>query len=295
MNSQLDRNAILAAFEMPDINGVYNEQYQTYFRLLTAGRPLLLLAFAPKSAGTFLRQVAIDVLGGYLLRGVQAQGGRDGAPYLPHFIAAYRDGSNRPPVAHMHMQALPANRNFIETLGLRPAIMIRSIPDMLASYWDMLERDPIARNDGLNCLIPGDFVTKSGEEKADFLIDMLAPWYATYYATWRAYVEASPGQVCVLHYRDLSTDPAKTIHAAITHAGFTVSRARCEAAVEKHWVRKSELRFNQGKEGRGAQYFSREQLVRLARTLSHYREIGPWREQLLGQPDPIPLRQAAAS
>jgi hypothetical protein len=86
-------------------------------------------------------------------------------------------------VAHMHMQALPANRRFLEVFGIRPVIMLRPIPNMLASYWDMLAASEEARGEGLNCSIPAEFPEFSPAGKADFMIDTIAPWYVGYFAT----------------------------------------------------------------------------------------------------------------
>ena len=67
------------------------------------------------------------------MRTVHAQGGRDASFYLPTFLMYYAGGfPARPLVTHVHMQALPANRHFIEALDLKPVIMMRAIPDMLA-------------------------------------------------------------------------------------------------------------------------------------------------------------------
>ena len=182
-----------AIFEVPSPEGVFKPKFAAYFRALGRKRPLLLLAFAPKAAGTFFRQAAMEALGGgRLIRFTHAQGGRDGTPYLPTFIAAYLDAQKPPSVGHLHMQALPANRHFIDMFGLKPVIMLRDIPDMLASYWDMLDTDPVARADGLNCPIPDDFVSLSREEKADFMTDVVAPWYMSYFATWKTFHDDAP-------------------------------------------------------------------------------------------------------
>ena len=121
-----------------------------------------------------------------------AQGGRDATPYLPTFLTCYLDPDTLPMITHVHMQALPANRNFVDAFGLKPVIMIRNLPDMLASYWDMLDIDPVARADGLNCLIPSNFVDKSRDAKADFMIDIVAPWYCELFRTWKDFADAAP-------------------------------------------------------------------------------------------------------
>src|SRR4051812_32843477 len=139
MPAVIDNSAIQAVFAQPEPNGAFNDEVLSYLRGLGARRSVLLLAFAPKAAGTFFRQAAAYAIGGDLFRLAHAQGGRDATPYLPNLIAWYLDSSLPPIVVHGHMQALPANRRILTAFGIRPVIMLRNIADMLASFWDMLE------------------------------------------------------------------------------------------------------------------------------------------------------------
>ena len=91
------------------------------------------------------------------------------------------------------MQALPANRHFIEALDLKPVIMIRAIPDMLASYADMLEADPHVAGQLAQYPPAAELRGAVAEAKGDFLIDMIGPWYASYFATWLEYAARSAG------------------------------------------------------------------------------------------------------
>jgi len=283
MNLELDSDAIRAAFSQPDNDGAFQGDLAGYLRVLGLRKPMVLFAFPPKAAGTFLRTAAITAVDGQLIRVVHAQGGRDAQPYLPTFIAYYLGGlGNEPLVTHIHMQALPANRHFVEALDLKPIIMLRSIPDMIASYWDMLETDPVARKEGLNCLIPENFLEMSDTSKADFLIDILGPWYASYFATWLRYVEDEPERILVLHYSDFRQDSAATLAAALTHAEIPRPLETCRQAVEATWRERKAFRFNVGKEHRGKAYFTQHQIDRLVRMLSHYAIAPAVMEELLG-------------
>ena len=141
MVAQYDRKALEFLFQMPGTDGAFKGPILDYFRALGRRKPMLLLCFAPKAAGTFFRQAAIEAVGGFLFRVTHAQGGRDATPYLPTFLTCYLDPDTLPMITHIHMQALPANRNFVDAFGLKPVIMIRNLPDMLASYWDMLRSE----------------------------------------------------------------------------------------------------------------------------------------------------------
>ena len=88
------------------------------------------------------------------------------------------------------------------------------------------------------------------------MIDMIAPWYVSYFATWLDYAREKPDDVCVLHYSDFVTDPAHVLEAALDHADLSRSRFVCQAALDAAWKDRGALRFNKGSAGRGKDYFS---------------------------------------
>jgi hypothetical protein len=282
MHAAIDSRAIDAAFAQPDSDGNFTGVFADYLRSLGMKRPVLFFAFAPKAAGTFLRSAAIEAVGGQLVRVVHAQGGRDAQLYMPVFLNYFLGGlCEGPLVAHAHMQALPANRKFLEAFGIKPIIMLRPIDDMLASFSDMLDASEQARADGLNCPIPDAFPSFTAEQKADFLIDMIAPWYVHYFATWRDYAREKPDDVCVLHYADMVTDPAHVLETALDHAELTRSRFVCQAALDGVWKERAALRFNKGTTGRGRTYFSDAHRQHLAHMLDYHPVLKDWRSELL--------------
>lgn len=282
MAAVIDSNVIQAVFAQPDPEGVFERDYATYLRSIGARRPVLFLAFAPKVAGTFFRQAAMETVNGALFRTSHAQGGRDGTPYLPNLLACYLDKDLPEIIVHIHMQAFLANRHLLSALGIRPVIMLRNLPDTLASFLDMLETDPVARAQCLNCVVPDNFVELSRAQKLDFVLDIILPWYASYFGSWKSFVDEAPGQVCVLRYSDFCQDPAQSVRTALVHAGFAASGDACVAAVERVWPNRDKLRYNKGKEGRGAGYFSASQLAEIARKLSHYPQLDAWLPDLMG-------------
>jgi hypothetical protein len=159
--------------------------------------------------------------------------------------------------------------------------MLRSLPDMLASFWDMLDVDPAARAEGLNCIVPADFTGFSAVQKADFMVDIVAPWYASYFASWKTYVDEAPKEVCVLRYRNFRQNAAESFHAALTHAGFVISRRACEAALARAWADRDSFRYNKGTEGRGHSYLSPRHIAEIARKLSHYPQLNAWMSDLM--------------
>jgi hypothetical protein len=278
----IDDKVVQAVFAVPRPDGSFEGPMLDYLREIGARRRILLLAFAPKAAGTYFRNAAIKVLNGQLVRLVQAQGGRDGTLYLPNVLARCLDPTLPETIAHVHMQALTANRNFIDALGLKPVVMIRNLADMLASFLDMLESDPAARAEGLNCQIPENFTQWDTARKRDFMIDVIAPWYASYFATWKDFAEDASETVCVLQYRDFCRDPADALWTALAHADFVISQEECEMVLAEAWNERAAHRFNRGVAGRGRNYFSSAQWDRLRRLLAYYPQLESWSPDLLG-------------
>jgi hypothetical protein len=281
MSAVIDERAIRAVFALPRPDGSFEGPVLEYLQQAGARRPMLLLAFAPKAAGTYFRAAALKTLNGQLVRMVHAQGGRDGTLYLPNILLCCLNAEAPDTVTHVHMQALTANRNFIAAVGLKPVIMIRNLADMLASFLDMLEKDSFARDEGLNCQVPANFTELPRGRKLDFMIDVVAPWYASYFATWKSFADDDPETVCVLHYRDFRRAPVDVLWTALAHAGFVISHTECEDALAEIWAERGTHRYNKGVAGRGKSYFAPAHLERLRRMLAYYPQLESWRPDLL--------------
>jgi len=278
-----DLEAAHAAFALPNCDGSFEPDFAHYLRELGETRPSVILAFAPKAAGTYLRSAAIVATGGQLVRTVHAQGGRDASFYLPTFLNYYAGNfPGKPLVTHVHMQALPANRHFIEALDLKPVIMLRALPDMLASYWDMLEGDHLSPDNWLNLRVPAEFGDMDDQTRADFMVEMFGPWFVSYFATWLEYAAIEPERVCVLSYDAFIADPVGTLEKLLAHSGLPRSREACQAALDAVWEDRSSFRFNKGVSGRGASRFSDAQIARLERQFDFYPDLAQRREMLLG-------------
>jgi hypothetical protein len=285
MTLKFDIEAAHAAFSLPNCDGSFHQDFQHYLRELGETRASVVLAFAPKAAGTFLRSAAIVAIDGQLVRTVHAQGGRDATFYLPTFLAYYTGNfPTRPLVTHVHMQALPANRHFFEALDLKPVVMMRAIPDMLASYADMLRADPQSPDNWLNIRLAPDYGALDQGAQNDFLIDMMGPWYASYFSTWLEYAALMPDRVLLLDFDEFRDDPVSTLERLLTHAGMPRPRTVCQAALDAVWEERHDFRFNQGISGRGRTRFTADQIARLERQLAFYPNLAKVRDVLIPPP-----------
>ena len=289
----IDQDSLNAIFASVEGDGRFDGASLSTARRLGARRNVVLLAFPPKAAGTFFRSIVIDAIGGQLVRITQAQGGRDATPYLPTFINYFSGGiTPHTLVSHVHMLALPANIHYLEAFGIKPVVMKRSIPDMLASYWGMLESDDNALLDGVNCHIPEGFRDLSKSQKADFLISVMGPWYVNFYAGWLDYAQRQPDRVCLLDYTDFIRDTPQTLSRALESIGLPRTQQTCEAAVTRMWELRREYRFNVGRSGRGIRYFSQQQLEQLRLLLGFYPVLREHADALIGTAGTQVLQQA---
>ena len=296
MALHLDERLANAAFSSPNCDGSFTPDFAEYLNGLGATRPSIVLAFAPKAAGTFLRSAATVAVSGAFVRTVHAQGGRDANFYLPTFLLYYVGNyPARPLVTHVHMQALPANRHFMDALDLKPVIMVRAIPDMLASYADMLDADPNSPDNWLNIRLPQNYAALPLAAQNDFLIDMVGPWYASYFATWLEYAAETPGRVCILDYDRFVAEPVAALEALLAHAGLARPRETCQAALDAVWEDRADFRFNKGVSGRGPARFTREQIARLERQLDFYPNLAAVRDRLIPLSASLPVRAPSAA
>ena len=273
--------AVDAIFTSPDIDGVFAGECLATAQDLGRRRPLVLLAFAPRTAGTFLRTAAIEALGGQLMRFTHAEGGRDAALYLPWLVAYFRGALTADiAVTHVHMPAATANCHLIDAFDLRPVAMRRSIVDSLQSLLAMIEDDP-AMPIGFSFLLPPGFAEMAPERRADILIDVMGPWYAQYYASWKSFAEAAPERVLITDYRDFCDDPAGVLEQILAHARAPQPFPRCQTAIDTVWNERALFRCNRERPHHRAAPFSPAQLVRLERCVSYYATLDDWHDILL--------------
>jgi hypothetical protein len=148
----------------------------------------------------------------------------------------------------------------------------------------MLEPDPLSHTYWLNTAVPQNYPSLSDEAKADFMVDMMGPLYASYFATWRDYSVRAPGRVLVLNYDEFRADPVPTLVKLLAHSGLPRRPEICRAALDAVWRERSGYRFNQGVSGRGRIRLTPAQIARLARQVDYYPELAPWRNLLIPPP-----------
>ena len=73
------------------------------------------------------------------------------------------------------------------------------------------------------------------EAKGDFLVDMMGPWYASYFATWIDYAAQAPERVLMLEYDRFCADPAMVLEQVLDHSRLPRSSQQCQDALDGVW------------------------------------------------------------
>jgi hypothetical protein len=281
LEAVLGAAAMTALFTSPRIDGRFEGELLAVARELGRRRPLVLLTFAPRTAGTFLRTAAIEAVGGQLMRFAHAEGGRDASLYLPWLVAYFRGALTADiAVTHVHMPAATANRHLIDAFAIQPCVMRRAIADSLQSLLAMIEDDP-AMPIGFSFLLPPGFAAMAPDERADVLIDLMGPWYAQFYAGWKAYGDEVPGRVLFTDYTDFCATPAEVLEFMLAHARTPRPFQACQAAIDTVWAEREKFRCNRGRPHHTAAPFTAAQLARLERFVSYYATLDDWHDLLL--------------
>jgi hypothetical protein len=128
---------------------------------------------------------------------------------------------------------------------------------------------------------PADFAQWQKPAKQEFLIDILLSWYASYFASWRDYAAQAPDNVLALRFTDLLSSPVPPMRAALKHSGIVASEKDCLNAFNEVWSYRTKLRFNEGRIGRGREYFTAAQRDHITNVISRYGNLSDWHAELL--------------
>ena len=86
------------------------------------------------------------------------------------------------------------------------------------------------------------------EAKGDFLVDMMGPWYASYFATWLEYAAEAPERVLVLDYDEFPRRSRRRRWKSCWPIPACRARARaCQAALDAVWEEREQFPLQQGR------------------------------------------------
>ena len=224
--------------------------------------PSLLLACMPKSGSTFFAAV-LSAAAGYPQRGLVAVYDRNEQDlYLPALVGGLLAPS--PFVTQQHVRATGPNLDLVGLFGLRPVVLVRNLFDALVSLHDHFMTEDVRAP---SAYVPDTFRAAAPAERLDFVVDVAAPWYVGFYASWwearRAGVETH-----WVRYEDMVADPERAAADALAFGRVAGGPWDLAAAVAA--ARSGPTRFNKGVAGRGKTVLSDGQRERVLRLTGHY-------------------------
>jgi len=225
---------------------------------------MIVISAMPKSGSSFLAQALEEIMGykhGYF---AGAFSNIEQELYLPRLIDAYGVGT----VTQQHFKANSTNLEILRRYGIRPVVLVRNIFDALVSARDHLVQE--SRDNFPAVYATQDFATFDLERQMDFVIDMIAPWYVTYYVSW---LKAEQGGCPFLwiSYEEAIRDWHGTIARVLDYYGIVKSADdidRALASMQRKPRRKT--RLNQGVIGRGKMTLNENQRRRVLQLTRHY-------------------------
>lgn len=163
----------------------------------------------------------------------------------------------------------------IDLFGLKPVVMCRSVSDMLVSVYDAAVKRGSLGDFGSSYPEDETFFEMDMEGRKDYLVYNYAPWYVKYYASWFLGVDRGKAKdVLFLEYDDFRKDPGGTVQEILSWTlSLKVSDDGLSAVLAHADSKRDELRYNKGVSGRGAEFFSNDQLGHLRKLTSSYQTI----------------------
>ena len=193
----------------------------------------------PKSGSTYLTKLLSELTGFPLLPAVQFFQQNEQDIYQP--ALRYLCLSNS--VTQQHMKGTTNNLSLLHKYNVSPVILTRNIYDVLISYYDHLHNEshkvPAA-------FIHDQFFSMSKEDKLNFLILQVLPWYFHFFVSWTE--AASQMDLLWITYEDLFSDMDSTVASILNHYKLEVSQS-IDSAIQS--TNRMKTRKNKGITGRG--------------------------------------------
>ncbi len=234
------------------------------------GRPLIVVAAAPRTGSTFLSNVLGRLAGVSYRRLCAAYGTNEHDLYLPALCIFNRSGG----VAQMHMKGTFHNASLLATFGIRPLILVRNLYDIVVSLMgDVRRKETLPAYDlGYNgysfIWLEAQLLHLDDEALIDALIDLAVPWYVNFYVSWYRLCQRGLVQARWVSYESVMADKAGEIGRILEFLGVTPV-----APMDDELLGRRFPTFDEGRSGRGRERLSEAQRARIRRLCAHYPDV----------------------
>jgi hypothetical protein len=242
--------------------------YQRLRRCIFSNGKYLVLAAMPKSGSTFLSHTLCALTGYRHYYLACAYDNIEQEIYLPRVIDGFGCGR----VVQQHFKANGPNLEVLNRFDIKPVVVVRNIFDLAASIRDHLVTE---RLDNLPSVYPpGDFLTFNASRQLDFVIDMVIPWYITYYVSWCQAEKRKQIEFLWVVYEELVADWGTGIRRILDFFGMRKPDVAIARAIETtRAAPKERTRLNVGVPGRAYGLLSDSQRERIVRLTRYYPNV----------------------
>ena len=227
-------------------------------------KPSILMACMLKSGSTFLCNALAAATGYPRHPLVYAffQNAQD--LYLPALARAIAI----PTITQQHVRATRPNLELIDIFHLKTIVLVRNVFDAIVSLRDHCLREGPEMPAGI---VTDQFERLSTTEQYDLLIDVSAPWFFGFYASWFAASQAGKCDPVWVTYETFFADPESALESLLEFA--ETPRTRTEVSQALQQARSEGSRLNRGVGGRGQTELTPEQRDRIVRLSRWYPSV----------------------
>jgi Sulfotransferase domain len=224
----------------------------------------LLVACFPKSSSSFLTRVLANLLDWPHVPLSYSYERSEQDIYLPNPLHNDRG----PTISQHHLRATGSNLQLIAAAGIKVIVLVRDLAYALVSLRDhFIKEGPHTAA----CYADDRFKRVLAHLQLDWLIDLAAPWYVSFYVSWQYATRQGLVSPLWLTYEDVVKNTVPTLE----RIGAFLGEERTPDEMERAIVGTPPdriTRFNKGVSGRGS-ILTPWQRVRLRRLCSYYPDI----------------------
>lgn len=249
--------------ELRDVSEeVYSDAYM--YSLISRSRKHAWVVAAPKSGSTWLTALLAKTLGWPQSALVPCYGRRE-QEADPRQLMFHPKEENLLSI-QQHCRFSQATLALIDKANIDVVLQVRDIFDTVVSLRDHLTREstefPMAWMNGSNWKELND------TQKADFVIDMVVPWYFNFFVGWMQSGLVETGKVFVCTYERLRENPVAELQKILRFLREERDPRFIQTVVDG--TQEETTRFNKGVVGRGKSLLSEAQQERITRYGVYY-------------------------
>ena len=224
---------------------------------------------APKSGSTWLSVLLEEGLGWETLRLTPEDILREEVPEMMRFMHLSRSPQVFTP--HTHTRYSRTVHELVDRTNIRVIVQVRNIYDTVISYLDHLN------SDSTGFIVPVGFMNRhswtrlSDNKKVSFIIEMVVPWYFSFYCGWSTSRLMKDGRIYLCRYEQLKSDPLEELKRVLNFLGEERAESLLREIVDASDRKPTKKRY--GFVGRGRLHLTDEQKSKIASYASFYRDI----------------------